>query len=173
MATYTVKLVNHTGATDRLKNAIKSGLQGFFNEVFDKTSDRAVVDWGSGVASDAIVLHFVDDVAASYLDQKWPGAAAIRGDAGGHTRTRAHVTGSEFYLHTVMNGRRASMHDSAYAKLAFHEALHNQWPGWSNADMHGAKGGGGLAASPPQLPMTDKNKDLMRRGIAMKNEQLL
>ena len=65
------------------------------------------------------------------------------------------------------------MHDSAYAKLAFHEALHNQWPGWSNADMHGAKGGGGLAASPPQLPMTDKNKDLMRRGIAMKNEQLL
>jgi hypothetical protein len=71
MATYTVKLVNHTRATDRLKNAIKSGLQGFFNEVFDKTSDSAVVDWGSGVASDAIVLHFVDDIAASYLDQKW------------------------------------------------------------------------------------------------------
>jgi hypothetical protein len=30
-----------------------------------------------------------------------------------------------------------------------------------------------LAASPPQLPMAEKNKELMRRGIAIKNEQLL
>jgi hypothetical protein len=76
-------------------------------------------------------------------------------------------------MHTVVGGKRAALHDSAYARLAFHEAMHNQLPGWSNADMHGPNGGGGLAASPPQLPMTDKNKELMRRGIAIKNAQLL
>jgi hypothetical protein len=168
MATYSVKLVNHTGATDRLKESIKKHLQDLFDQVFDGTSDKAVVDWGAGAASDAIVLHFVPDIEHSYISEKWPGNE-IRADAGGHTRTRGKVTGSEFYLHS--GGK--SLHDLSYAKLAFHEALHNQFPGWSNDDMHGRNGGGGLAASPPQLPMTDKNKELMRRGIAIKNEQLL
>ena len=35
--------------------------------------------------------------------------------------------------------------------------------------MHGPNGGGGLAASPPQLPITEKNKELMRRGISIKS----
>jgi len=39
--------------------------------------------------------------------------------------------------------------------------------------MHGPDGGAGLASSPPQVPMTAANKDLMRRGIAIKNAQLL
>jgi len=126
------------------------------------------VDWGAGAASDAIVLHFVEDVDHSYLSEKWPGNE-IRVDAGGHTRTRGKITGSEFYY----RGGGRPLHDVSYAKLAFHEALHNQLPGWSNDDLHGEKGGGGLAASPPQLPMTDKNKELMRRAIAVKHEQLL
>ena len=172
MATYSVKLVNHTNATARLQQSIKTNLQDLFNQVFSGTSDRAVVDWGTGSASDSIVLHFVDDIASSYLQQQMPGQD-IRGDAGGHTRTRGHVTGSEFYMHTGAGQTRRSLHDSAYAKLAFHEALHNQFPGWSNADMHGPSGGGGLAASPPQLPITEKNKELMRRGISIKNAQLL
>ena len=172
MATYSVKLVNHTNATARLQQSIKTNLQNLFNQVFSGTSDKTVVDWGTGSASDSIVLHFVDDIASSYLQQQMPGQD-IRGDAGGHTRTRGHVTGSEFYMHTGAGQTRRSLHDSAYAKLAFHEALHNQFPGWSNADMHGPNGGGGLAASPPQLPITEKNKELMRRGISIKNAQLL
>jgi hypothetical protein len=171
MTCFSIKLVNHTNATDRLKNSIKSGLQGLFDQVFDGMSDTAVVNWGTGSASDAIVLHFVNDIANSYIDNKWPGAQ-IRADAGGHTRTRGRVTGSEFYLHVSNGAHRTAVHDSGYAKLAFHEALHNQFPGWSNSDLHGPDGGGGLAASPPQLPVTDKNKELMRRGISIKNEQL-
>ena len=168
MASYSVKLVNHTRTSDRLKESIKKHLQDFFDQAFDGTSDQAAVDWGAGAASDALVLHFVEDVDHSYLSEKWPGNE-IRADAGGHTRTRGKMTGSEFYFRS--GGR--PQHDVGYAKLAFHEALHNQLPGWSNDDLHGAKGGGGLAASPPQLPMTDKNKELMRRAIAIKNQQLL
>jgi hypothetical protein len=170
MATYSIKLINHTGASDRLCTAIKTNLQDFFDQVFSGTSDKALVDWGTGATSDSIVLHFVDDIASSYLQQQMPGTD-IRGDAGGHTRSRGNVTGSEFYLHTGPD--HTSLRDRAYARLAFHESLHNQWPGWSNDDMHGPKGGGGLASSPPKEPLTDKNKDLMRRGIAMKNAQLL
>ena len=99
MATYSVKLVNHTNATARLQQSINTNLQDLFNQVFSGTSDRAVVDWGTGSASDSIVLHFVDDIASSYLQQQMPGQS-IRGDAGGHTRTRGHVTGSQFYMHS-------------------------------------------------------------------------
>ena len=172
MTTYCVKLVNHTKATDRLQQSIQAKLQNLFDQVFSDTSDNALVNWGIGSASDAIVLHFVDDIANSYLQQKMPGND-IRADAGGHTRTRGDVTGSEFYMHTGTGKTRVALHDSAYGRLAFHEALHNQFPGWTNADMHGKDGGGGLAASPPQEPMTDKNKELMRRGISLKNAQLL
>lgn len=169
---YSVKLVNHTNATVRLLQSIKKNLQDLFDEVFSGTNDKAVVDWGTGNTSDSIVLHFVNDIAGSYLQKQMPGSD-IRGDAGGHTRTRGHATGSEFYMHTGTGGTSRMLHDSAYARLAFHEALHNQFPGWTNADMHGPDGGGGLAASPPHAPMSEKNKELMRRGISIKNQQLL
>ncbi|MEP6849824.1 MAG: hypothetical protein ABI999_13290 [Acidobacteriota bacterium] len=168
MSAYSIKIVNHTRITPRLQGVIKTGLQNLFDQVFSGTVDSAVVDWGTGAASDAIVLHFVHDIATSYLQQQMPGNN-IRGDAGGHTRTQGKITGSEFYLRTS----GTPLHDSAYARLAFHESLHNQFPFWSNDDMHGADGGGGLASSPPQEPMTEKNKELMRRGIAIKNAQLM
>jgi hypothetical protein len=168
MSTFRVKLVNHTQATPRLQQSIKSNLQDLFSQVFSGASDSAVVDWGTGTASDSIVLHFVDDIASSYLQQKMPGSD-IRADAGGHTRTRGQVTGSEFYR---LSGGHP-LHDRAYARLAFHESLHNQFPGWSAADMHGPKGGDGLASISPHEPMTEKNKELMRQGIAIKNTQLL
>ena len=94
----------------------------------------------------------------------------IRGDAGGHTRNRSHITGSEIYLHIVVNGRRTMSQDRGYAKLAFHEALHNQWPGWSNKDLHDL---GSLAAATPVEPLTEKVAEFMRRGLSMKNAQLL
>jgi hypothetical protein len=168
MSTFSVKLVNHTQATSGLQQRIQTNLQDLFNQVFSGTSDSAGVAWGTGTANDSIVLHFVADIASSYLQQQMPGSD-IRADAGGHTRTRGQVTGSEFYL---LSGGRP-LQDRAYARLAFHESLHNQLPGWSAADMHGPKGGDGLASINPHEPMTDKNKQLMRQGIATKNTQLL
>jgi hypothetical protein len=166
---YSVKLVNHTRATPRLQAAIQSHLQNFFTQAFSTVSDDARVTWGTGANDDAIVIHLVDDLASSYLQEQMPGNE-IRPDAGGHTRTRGHITGSEIYLHDVINGRRTMVQDRAYGRIAFHEALHNQWPGWSNSDMH-AKGS--LADSPPHEPLTDEVAELMRRGLSMKNAQLL
>jgi hypothetical protein len=169
MATYSIKLVNHTRASARLQTAIATNLQEFFTKAFESVADSAKVEWGTGVPTDAVVIHVVDDIASSYLQQQM-GGADIRGDAGGHTRNRGHLTGSEIYLHTVIGGKRSMMQDRAYGRLAFHEALHNQWPGWSNHDLH-AKGS--LAASPPQEPLTAAVAELMRRGLSMKNAQLL
>ena len=45
------------------------------------TPDSATVDWGTASPSDQIVLHFVEDVAGSYISQKMPGNN-IRGDVG-------------------------------------------------------------------------------------------
>jgi hypothetical protein len=41
-------------------------------------SDLVAVDWGSGVASDSVVIHVVNDIESSYLQQKMPGSD-IRG----------------------------------------------------------------------------------------------
>jgi hypothetical protein len=172
MANFSVKLVDHTQDSAKLRPLIQKPLQDFFNEVFTGTSDSAAVDWGTGVPSDQIVLHFVEDVDHSYIDEKMPGNN-IRGDAGGHTRLQNSITGSEFYKVAVFDGKRSQVKATAMARLAFHEAMHNQFPGWSNADMHGPLGGAGLAASPPQHSLTDTNKALMRKGMAIKNAQLL
>jgi hypothetical protein len=172
MAKFSVKLVDHTQGSAKLEPLIQKPLQGLFNEVFAGTSDSATVDWGTGMPSDQIVLHFVEDVAGSYLSQKMPGNS-IRGDAGGHTRLQTGITGSEFYKVAVFDGKRTQVKATAMARLAFHEAMHNQFPGWTNAEMHGPLGGGGLATSPPQHSLSEKNKELMRRGMAIKNAQLL
>jgi hypothetical protein len=172
VATYSIKLVDHTNSTDGFKARLRTQIQTLFDQVFNGTSNTATVAWGSGSSTDSAVLHFVDDIGSSYIQAQWPGAD-IRSDAGGHTRTRGSVTGSEFYKHDVINGRRSIMHDIGYAKIVFHETLHNQFPGWSAADIHGPQGGGGLALIHPQLPMTVKNIELMRRGLSVKNAQLL
>lgn len=173
MASYIVKLVDHTSSSDNLKQRIQTRIQGLFDEVFVGTPDDATVEWGTGDPSDTIVLHFVRDVPASYIVQQMPGGSVLAPHLAGHTRTRAGVTGSEFYKFVLINGTSTMVTDIAYAKAAFHEAMHNQYPYWSNDDMHGPDGGFGLAASPPQLPMTDRNKALMRAGMAIKTKQLL
>src|SRR5262249_25151399 len=104
MANFSVKLVDHTQGSAKLRPLIQKPLQDLFNEVFDGTSDSATVDWGTGMPSDQIVLHFVEDVAGSYLSQKMPGNN-IRGDAGGHTRLQNGITGSEFYKVAVFDGK--------------------------------------------------------------------
>jgi hypothetical protein len=108
MAKYSIKIVDHTNSSDGFKARIQHELQGLFDEVFDKTSDSAVVSWGAGTASDNAVIHFVDDVASSYVDAKWKGAT-IRADAGSHTRIHGKISGSEFYKHDVIGGKRTMM----------------------------------------------------------------
>lgn len=173
MASYTVKLVNRTRATDRLLLAIKTNLQGFFDEVFKGTSDGATVQWGDGVVSDAVVVHFVKDKDSSYLKQIRPKEGGQH-HAGGHT-SYGQPMGSEIYQHIVEPGGRRHMDtDAGYAKLAFHEILHNQFPGRSGAEIHGDFGGGGFASPvvDGEHP-NDRNKEIMRLGLSVKTAQLL
>ena len=52
------------------------------------------------------------------------------------------------------------------------ESLHNLFPGWTEDDMHN-HGGGGLPNPRPNLPPTDKNKEMLLRELSIWNEQLL
>lgn len=173
MANYTVKLVNRTRSTPRLLSAIQSNLQGFFNEVFQGTSDSAIVQWGTGSPGDAVVVHFVADKDSSYLKQIRPKEGGQH-HAGGHT-SYGQPMGSEIYQHIIEPGGRRHMDtDSGYAKLAFHEILHNQFPFRSGAEIHGTFGGGGFASPVVQGDHpNDRNKEIMRQGLSVKTAQIL
>jgi len=167
MAKQSVKLVDHTSTAYGLRHRVQMKLQALFDQVFSGTPDSVIVDWGSGKASDAIVIHFVEDVDNSYILQNF-GGAGIEKHKGGHTRLHKHVSGTEVYKFIFSPGTNArvkpgSPHDhDAYAVMAFHESLHNQLP---YRDIH-KDGGGGLADAKPQLPMTSTNIELMRNGLA-------
>lgn len=159
MASYTVKLVNRTRSTDRLLQAIQSNLQGFFNEVFQGTSNSAAVQWGNGLATDAVVVHFVKDKDSSYLKQIRPNEGGQH-HAGGHT-SYGQPMGSEIYQHIVEPGGRRHMDtDAGYAKLAFHEILHNRFPFRNGAEIHGTFAAGALQIrlSKAITPMTETRR---------------
>lgn len=174
MTQFSVSLVDHaTGSTADWRKGLLEKIQALFDDCIAPTSVHQVaVAWGAGAATDNLILHFVEDVDHSYVQAKLPGAP-LKPHIGGHTRTQGKVTGSEFYRLIGPKDDRHQFAYSAYAKLALHECLHNLFPGWSESDMHGPAGGGGLAASPPQVPPTAKNKDMLVRGLSIKNEQLL
>jgi hypothetical protein len=173
MPDITVTLVDHTdGTSDNLKAQIMHHLEQLFSDLLSSDSDPAVVNmrWMNPTPPPGqdLVLHFVDDVSSSYISQKMPGSAH-RVDGGGFTRTQAGVTGSEFHKLPVMGGKPTHLTSTGYAKLAVHEAMHNM-TGRSNADLHGR---GGLADSPPQLPVTDDNRKLVQAALAQLPNQLL
>ena len=85
MATYSIKLIDQTASSSQITPSIESELTGFFSRVFAKTSDSATVAWGTGAAADTIVLHFVEDIANSYIRQTVKKNATINDFAGGHT----------------------------------------------------------------------------------------
>src|SRR5688572_15237704 len=108
MADYIVKLVDHTDSPDSLKQLIQQHLQTFFDQVLAGTPDTATVQWGAGLPSDRIVLHFVQDVPSSYIVQQMPGGTTLLPELAGHTRTRhitrtQAVTGSEFYKFVLVH----------------------------------------------------------------------
>jgi hypothetical protein len=173
MAEITVTLVDHTdGTSDNLKALIMHRLEELFSDLLSSDSEASVVNmrWKSPTPPPGqdLVLHFVEDVSSSYVSQKMPGKAH-RVDGGGFTRTQAGVTGSEFYKLPVMGGTASHLTATGYAKLAAHEAMHNM-TGLGNAELHGR---GGLAGSPPQLPVTADNRKLVQAALGKLPDQLL
>ena len=173
MPSITITLVDHTqDSDDKLKNLIKSAIGDIFMDLISTSSDAAAVNirWSASPAAgdQDLVLHFVDDVDSSYVSQKMPGKAH-RVDGGGFTRSDGARTGSEFYKMPVMGGKPSRLTAKGYAKLAAHEGMHNI-TGMSNSEMHGR---GGLASSPPQLPVTDDNKAIVQAALGKIPAQLL
>ncbi len=168
MANYTIKLCDHTGPPNTLQSSIQSELQGFFTRVFTGTSDTATVTWGTGSASDSIVVHFVPNRASGSYIVQWLGPkklADIDEYAGGHTTEHHHRICSEVYQ-TIALPRGGTKTQSAreYAKLAFHECLHNVFPGWKETDLMGH---GGLADSPVGADLNQWDINTLRQGIGI------
>jgi hypothetical protein len=168
MATYNVKLVDHTGSANDVTSGIQGELKGFFDRVFAKTSDSATVAWGNGATSDTIVLHFVQNIADSYIRKTVKKDAKISDYAGGHTTWHGKKICSEVYKDVVgSDDKPRPMSNRDYARLAFHECLHNVFPAWTENDL---KGHGGLAETPVGSDLSQWDIDTMRRGIAIKNK---
>jgi hypothetical protein len=167
MASYNIKLVDHTGSTKQTGPGIQSEIKGFFDRVFAKTSDSVTVAWGTGSSSDDIVLHFVKDVGDSYIRKTIKKNATISANAGGHTTLHGHKICSEFYKDVVdAQGKARAMSNRDYARLAFHESLHNVFPAWTEADLMGH---GGLSDTPVGKDLSQFDIDTMRKGIALKS----
>ncbi|MGA8943604.1 MAG: hypothetical protein WB502_12960 [Thermoactinomyces sp.] len=172
MAIYVVKLVDHTDSDETWLLGLGSKIQDLFNTCMEGSSHQVKVVWGTGAVTDNLVLHFVNDVDHSYIQQKMPGEPLSESIAG-HTRHRNGIAGTEFYKFVGPRGNRKQFPYINYAKIALHESLHNLFPGWTAAELHGPAGGGGLASIKPELPPTEKNKEMIQRGLSVRNPQLL
>ena len=171
MPELTVTLVNHSSASENLKALIMRALEDIFIDL-DVSGEVSAVNmrWASAAApgDQDLVLHFVEKVADSYVSQKMPGKAH-RIDGGGFTRHNGNKAGSEFYLLPLVDGKPTRFTAKGYAKIAAHEAMHNVTR-QSNLTMHAQ---GGIAASPPQLPVNDKNRASFQAALGKIPEQLL
>jgi hypothetical protein len=112
------------------------------------------------------VIHFVEDIANSYLRNTWPNMN-VSPQAGGHTHTSGSLAGTELYRTTPSGLLRLRR----YGALAFHEALHNLFP--FRGDQHTAFGGGIASAIIPDVDPNDANKARLRQGFSVRNPQLL
>src|SRR5829696_6401796 len=142
MTTFTVKLVDHRSSNSTETTEILKSIQRVFGLAFIGTSDSVSVSWAGGTDQDNLVIHFVEDIANSYLRQEWP-KMKVNPKAGGHTHTRGALAGTELYR-TTPSGR---LRLRRYGALAFHEALHNLFP--LRGDQHTEFGGGIAAATIP------------------------
>lgn len=191
MTVYSVKLVDHIDGRGLLgvmfvesrhahKNElIRADIERVMGLAFTGTSDSVSVSWGTGNNSDNLVLHFVEDIAHSYLRKKWPEMIAPDPNAGGHTHSPggSGLSGTEFYRMRPAG----PIHAHQYGRLAFHEALHNLFP--NVKDKHKDKDGndafarhfgGGIAALHiPNEEPNEENKAFLRQGFSVRTRQLL
>ena len=82
MTVYSVKLVDHRNSTGHETARICHSIARVMGLAFVGTSDSVNVTWGAGGTSDNLVLHFVEDIAHSYLRQTWP-SMRVDPNAGG------------------------------------------------------------------------------------------
>lgn len=173
MPEITVTLVDHTNSP-QLMPLIMHHLGDILRDLLFSPSDPAVANIRSMTTSPSdgdqdLVLHFVNNIASSYVAANMPGPA-IQPDDGGVTRPRPDKTGSEFYkFPTDRNGRSLGQFRAiGYAKVAAHEAMHNV----TRLD-NGMHAQGGIAGKPPQLPVNDANRRAFQAGLGNVPDQLL
>ena len=174
MPQITVTLVDHTNSP-QLMPLIQKHLEDIFKDLLFSQSEAPVVHIRSIAtppkADDQdLVLHFVDDIASSYVATNMPGPP-IKPYDGGVTRPGPKKTGSEFYkFPTDPNGKPMGQFRAiGYAKLAAHEAMHNVTK-LDNATLHPQ---GGIGGSPPHLPVNDANRKAFQAGLSNIPSQLL
>jgi len=163
--TISVTIVDHTSSPNMLAQ-ITPFFEDILSDLIWEAGEVSVVNvrrvTATPVASDQdLVLHFVRDVSQSYINQKMHGRP-INPRAGGHTRSRGNISGSEFYKVP----RLASPQE--YAKMAAHEAMHNITR--SDDTIHRQ---GGIADSTPQLPVNSTNRQSFQAGLNSIPDQLL
>jgi hypothetical protein len=173
MPEISITLVDHTTDTrDSLKVLIQKHLADIFADLLFSDSEATVVNtrWTSGspgAGDQDLVLHFVEDIAHSYVQAQMPGGPINPVD-GGVTRPRPDKTGSEFYKFPFIGGKRTRFHALGYAKLAAHEAMHNMTR-MNNDQLHPR---GGIGASPPQT-VNDNNRSDAQAALGTIPNQLL
>jgi len=174
MPDITVTLVDHTNSP-QLMPLIQKHLADIFSDLLTSSSETPVVNIRSiamtpKTGDQDLVLHFVDNIANSYVAANMPGPPITPVD-GGVTRPGPKMTGSEFYkFPTDKNGKSLGQFRAiGYAKLAAHEAMHNVTR-LSNEKLHPQ---GGVGASPPQLPVNDANRKAFQAGLGNIPAQLL
>ena len=170
MAHYTIALVQHgtSLSTEQLDNTCRE-LQAFYTAVFEGTSDRLTVQWRTGTSDHNIVIHFAQDVASSYLHERMPGRALGSGIAG-HTRERNGKVCTEIYKNVLIRGTVRQPGPNAWARVAFHESMHNVEPDATEEQIGATEG---LGATPIGRSLTDGNKEWIRTKIRTKRTQQL
>jgi len=174
MPEITVTIVDHTNSP-QLTPLIQKHLSDIFVDLLSTPSDVGVVNIRTTAikpkADDQdLVLHFVENIANSYVAANMPGPP-IKPIDGGVTRPGPNMTGSEFYkFPTDQNGNSMGQFKAVgYAKLAAHEAMHNV-SGLNNDKLHPQ---GGVGGSPPHLPVNDANRKAFQAGLGKIPKQLL
>jgi hypothetical protein len=161
--TLTVTIVDHTDSPNMLA-VIMPKLEDILGDLIWEQGEVSAVNMRrvttTPVPGDQdLVLHFVRDVANSYVFKKMPGEK-INPKNGGFTRSKGNTRGSEFY--------KVPRQDAdGYARLAAHEAMHNVTR--AGNELHAD---GGIAASPPQA-VNDKNRQKFQTGLNKLPDQLL
>jgi len=173
MPEITVTLVDHTNSP-QLISLIQTHLEDIFCDLLYSASEAAVVNIRSitmtpKAEDQDLVLHFVDNIASSYIAANMPGPP-IKPVDGGVTRPRQDKTGSEFYKIAIdEKGKPSRWTAMGYAKVAAHEAMHNV-TGLDNDTLHPQ---GGIGGKPPNLPVNDANRKAFQAALGKIPKQLL